>query len=96
MVEAPQVAPISMITKDAPSLGNMLDHGPVMLLQKSAHFGMLVNVDEWNEIARAIQKMQDMQDIIAMQQLEIDRLKAGQPETVDADIDMLERMAGRA
>lgn len=96
MVEAPQVAPISMITKDAPSLGNMLDDGPVMLLQKSTHFGMLINVDEWNQIALSIQKMRDLEDLIAMQKLEIDRLKSGEPDSVPADIGMLERMAGRA
>lgn len=96
MVEAPQVAGLSQITKNAPSIGSMLSDGPVMLMQKSTRFGMLVDVEEWNDIARSLQEVQDLKDIIDMQKLEIDRLKAGRPESVPADIGLLERMAGRA
>lgn len=60
MIEAPQVANLSQITKEAPVVGGMLDNGPVMLMQKSNPFGMLVKVEEWNQTARQLRDMKEV------------------------------------
>lgn len=60
MIEAPQVANLSQITKEAPVVGGMLDNGPVMLMQKSNPFGMLVKVEEWNHTARQLRDMKEV------------------------------------
>lgn len=74
MIIAPQTAGLSQITKDSLAVGNMLNHGPVMLMQKSNRFGMLVNVDEWNRTAK---RLHDLQEIVEVLQKELKEERKG-------------------
>lgn len=91
---APQTAPLSQVHKDAGAIGTMLEHGPVMMMRSSSSFGMLVSIDQWNQIAAALQEVADMEEMIALLKLEIDRLQRGE-EDGDFDITHLERLAER-
>lgn len=92
---APQTAPLSQVHKDAAAIGSMLEHGPVMMMRSSSSFGMLVSIDQWNQIAAALQQVIDMEETIELLKLEIDRLQRGE-EDGDFDVDHLERLAERA
>lgn len=89
-------APLSQLNKDAKAVGRKMENGPVQVMKSSSTFGVLVSAEAWNEIAQAMAQIEDMREIIELQRLEIDRLKKGRPESTPADIEMLERMAGRA
>lgn len=56
MQTMPQVAPLSQITKEAPTVGAMLEKGPVLLTAKAQRFGVLVSVEEWDQIAQRLER----------------------------------------
>lgn len=91
---APQTAPLSQVHKDAAAVSTMLEQGPVMMMRSSSSFGMLVSIEQWNQIAGALQHITDMEETIELLKLEIDRLERGE-EDGDFDIAHLERLAER-
>ena len=91
---APQTAPLPQVHKDAVTISTMLDRGPVMMMRNSSSFGMLVSIDQWNQIAAALQQVADMEETIELLKLEIDRLERGEDDG-DFDIAHLERLAER-
>ena len=95
MIQAvPQTASLSQVHKDATSIDIMLKDGPIMMMRSSSSFGMLVSIEQWNQIAAATQKVADLEETIELLMLEIDRLNRGE-EDGDFDIEHLERLAGR-
>lgn len=91
---APQTAPLSQVHKDATTISMMLQRGPVMMMRSSSSFGMLVSIEQWNQIADALQQVADMEEMIELLKLEIVRLQRGE-EDGDFDIAHLERLAER-
>lgn len=91
----PEIATLSQITKEAPTVGNKLKDGPILLTARAERFGVLVSVEQWNSIANELSRLQDMEEVNELLRLEIDRLKAEEPESEPWDIDELERDAGR-
>lgn len=87
--------PLSRLNNDASDVSERMQHGPVQVMKSSSTYGVIVSRDHWNMIADAMSRFNDMQELIELLKLEIDRLKGGRPESEPFDINELERIAGR-
>ena len=72
MQPIPQTVALSQISKDAPAVGEMLKDGPVLLMNRSTSFGMLVGVEEWNKTSEYIRQLE---------RIHADELRRRQSET---------------
>lgn len=78
MIQMPQVAALSQLVKEAPAVGEMMTDGPVLLTAKSQRFGVLVNIEQWNQTARRLAELEMFFEAIEIN----DRVERGEAETV--------------
>ncbi len=87
--------PLSRLNNNASDVSERMQHGPIQVMKSSSTYGVLVSRDYWNMISEAMSRFNDMQELIELLKLEIDRLEEGRPESEPFDIDELERIARR-
>lgn len=87
MNNVPQIIPVTDLRLRHVRVFDMLDHGPVILAQRSRPAAVLVSIVDWNKIATELDQLRDLVDVL---EAEVENAGA-EPEPVD--LAELQRMA---
>lgn len=95
MAATPNTIAVSDIHKAFPTVMEKLEDSPLLMLKGTTPAAWLISTEEWDRREEVQQHVQDLEEIIELLKLEIDRLEKGLPESVPADIAKLEQLAQR-
>ena len=95
MFMTPNTIAVSDIHQSFPVVMERLSVTPLLMIKEAAPAAWLVSTEEWDRLYKMQEYIYDLEEVIELQKLEIDRLKADLPESVPADISKLETMAQR-
>ncbi|MEM7131598.1 MAG: hypothetical protein AAF702_35115 [Chloroflexota bacterium] len=98
MQPIPQTAPISNFRKYQDDILEMMDKEPVILMNRATPRAVLVNPEAWNATARELNKLllriEELEDSVEVWR-GLYELETGKDKIVPADIEELEKAAGR-
>lgn len=85
-----QTAPISDLRKNQEAVLSLMENGPVILMARSRPKAVMVDPEEWNQIAKRLQFLeQERRSSIALKKLEALRASAQPTHTEEELEDML-------
>ena len=89
MLQLMATAPVSDMNRRPGDVIAMLKEGPVALMARSEPAAVMVMPQAWNEIAKELEELENLRDIVAAYQIEID-IWNGDEEVSDIDLDELQ------
>ena len=91
MDKLPQLASVSDIRHRHLNVIERTKNGPVVIANRAQPVAVMVSPEEWNKIA---EQLEDLDATVSALQAELE-IERGEDEVVDADIEQLEKWAGR-
>jgi PHD/YefM family antitoxin component YafN of YafNO toxin-antitoxin module len=89
MIPLMNTAPVSDMNRRPGEVLAMLKEGPIALMARSDPAAIMVSPVEWNKIAKDLEELENLRDIVAAYRAEID-IWNGEEEVTDIDLDQLQ------
>lgn len=89
MIPLMNTAPVSDMNRRPGEVLAMLQDGPVALMARSDPAAIMVLPNEWNKIAKELEELENLRDIVAAYRAEID-IWNEEDEVSDIDLDQLQ------